>query len=319
MQDLVARFALDDDLAPFAHFDVLSLEYPEDADNRLVTILESLIPEVTIRPREAMLLDDIINEFKITWATFLTVVSEKIRVTPSDMHIVAMALRSGVDIINQAGQGIKAAMSKHGTVPTKPLDLIRLPVILSSKPVDEAHLLVSQTLEGLKHPPYAEISEVSCILGPLAQAANRNERLPIADLLDAIAVFIFERLSPEPIELRSWRGDMSTLSSRLFESATTTYSQYVNQRIDALLDTSSQPRPFTSPPTTLSAQFTANGDSDFPALSHRDRPLKRPRADENTPPKPESKATKNARLLRAMADVQTTLAEIEAENVDLMV
>lgn len=204
--------------------------------------------------------------------------------------------------------------------------------------------LAEVVAEYLQDDFFADYSDVSLYIAPLRQAAFHSRTLPIDGILQSLGVMMFSEIATERLPIRAFYPTESGVEEyklNYLDSLHSGYEKKVDTSVSALASIQSQSQSQlhsadqddtttktltygTSPSkskTSLSTSTSSPKESRTLKRSHSRASLSTPNDENRSPRSPrrvapasEIKALKNAKLLKALREVEKTLGSMEVEE-----
>ncbi|WWD02476.1 hypothetical protein V865_000516 [Kwoniella europaea PYCC6329] len=316
IEDLGERLQISEELEMFTRKALVSLHYSDDLDERFSKALEVAIPDLTIKEQLVIRLNDVISTLYPTWQRYLDISLIHLTQKPKDINLASSIFTRGIELINSIPQLTRSTLGPLHLEDEEKWDPIVLPDFKEEK--DELPFeLVERIVEYSENDLLKGIDDLDLSITPLRQAAFLGQPLsPIITILRSISYLVLGELKDTTIELRFFPDENSKLGGidSHLKSYLRNLQRSYEKKMNEIMNSIFMPLPSSNDDSSHSQTTTTTmqiGVSRSP-IRENGTNKKRNRTDENTSPdsqrKKESKALKNARLLRTLKDVEKTLA-----------
>nr|XP_018261336.1 uncharacterized protein I303_05773 [Kwoniella dejecticola CBS 10117]OBR83494.1 hypothetical protein I303_05773 [Kwoniella dejecticola CBS 10117] len=340
IEELGERLQISDEIDRFARKSIICLQYSDDLDERFSKALEIAVPDLIIKDQYVIHLNDILATVHPLWSRFLDISQIQLNTRIGDTELSTFVFQHGVELINLVS-----------TLFTQTLGSIELeddrkwkPLLLPEFKGEEGDMpfeLVERIVEYMQDDLLVGIDDIELIIGPLRQSAQLGYPLPLIPILQSLSHLVLSDLRDLKLETKLFFSDQDELDVKAMNQIylhnyRTKYEAQVEEYINHLLPKQPPPKStFTNSSlspiktsrslNTVTADFasstsasrkrriSANADADENENENENED-KSPTKHRHTNKKGESKAAKNARLLKALRDVENTLAFSEMDH-----
>ncbi|WRT68245.1 uncharacterized protein IL334_005221 [Kwoniella shivajii] len=336
LEELGERLQISRELSQFPKKALVSLQLSDDLDERFMKALEILLPELTIKEQVIINLQEVISRLYPTWQRFNDISNIQLRQRPAEPDLAITIFKLGVGLINSIPSLVQSAL---GSVELEDPDKFN-PIILPPFPEENADMseVVERIADYFEHESLKGIDDLDLLVTPMRQAALLGHPLPLIPALQSLSFLVLGEIKDTDLELRIFyptQTHTKSFKKGYLNALSKSYEQEMDKAIQKIL-----PPPQT---WTITTNTNSNNNDELMGIDqspppkdhhqylHKKSPNKSPktmgngkkrvRGDENISPnaKSESKASKNARLLKALKDVEKTLLLVERESNELEV
>ncbi|WVQ74756.1 hypothetical protein IAR50_004361 [Cryptococcus sp. DSM 104548] len=299
--DLAARLDIQDELSAYESKALVSLEVSNDLDTRFVQAVETLYEFVDVKEQVIVRLQDVVEAVHFSWDQFLDVAGMTVARRPKNLDTAWTCLCSGIDLINQFAQLAKESAGPSGLINDNDFEPVVLPRP-QSQTFDSPPKFVDTLAEYFESDTLVELDELSLLLTQTSYCSQNGAAVPIVAILRSLSSFVFGELRhqslfprvflPTSTDVRSWLHSYINNVSRQYETLT---SQAIQELVSIAV-----PSPVLVPVEI----------EDDARLENKTGGKKRLREKSDNGPakvKRETKATKVAKLMRAMRRAEKSL------------
>ncbi|KAL7423449.1 actin cytoskeleton and mitosis protein [Cryptotrichosporon argae] len=303
LDEVVERLGIQDEAAAYAAVLAVSLERPEGLGERFAQAVRTLFTGDPRRTQVVVDLDDVVDRFARSWERLVDITR---LAAASNPRAALTALQAGVDAFVSI-----PAFTRSATHSAHPRDLAELGVA-DLPPVETRADAVGAIVAFFSADVFCGLDDLALAVGALRRAAETGKPLPMAPVLESLALFVLDELRPVRVALADWRDTHQALSLAATHAAAVAAA--FEHRIVAAVRAVA-----ATPPATAHAQ--ANGHvvpTDDGAVQGQreveyvERALIPPKRARDTDASPDTKAAKSVRLRRALDAARRTMAALEA-------
>ncbi|WVR07384.1 hypothetical protein IAU60_004425 [Kwoniella sp. DSM 27419] len=313
LEDVVNRLGIKAQVSLFEQKAAMSLQLADDLDERFTRIISEVIPQVIVKEQVIIGMQDVIRVIHPLWSRYTETTSLALQYHPGDVKLAEQSFATGIELINRvvrlARSSLKDIEMEHDP---ETIDLPSFEQENSGSLQD----LVERIAGYLEDDALNGIDDLDILLGPMHQAALTGQPLPLVPALQSLFFLVMGEVREQALSLRLFypsHREVRQYIDDYLRSFQAEYERYIDRSIQA-----SMPPPRPSQSQASEAGEMDTDASPAKALSGHANGKKRSRgeAEHNSPPmsrikgKKESKASKNAKLLRALREVERTLEEI---------
>ncbi|WWC90845.1 uncharacterized protein L201_005782 [Kwoniella dendrophila CBS 6074] len=348
LEELGERLQISTELETFTRKSLVSLAYSDDLDERFSKSLEIAIPEITVKEQLVIRLNDVITNIYPNWQRYIDISNIQIPQRPKDINLSSDIFKLGIELINLISESIRKQLKSknlHIQEENEDFDPIILPEFK-----DEKDDLPFELVERI--PNYFEdsselkgIDDLNLLITPLRQSAFLGQPLPIIPILQSLSYLVLGELKDTSLHLNYFSpssdfqngngNQLKQIKDQFISNVQHSFENKVNQSIKHILPSSTIAKSSNNHTNTTYNNNDRTPSPKKSSNSHNHQgsnPKKRNRlSNENQydvhisssnkkDVKVESKASKNAKLLKALRDVEKTLAlsQIEGNDVEVM-
>ena len=245
------------------------------------------------------------------------------------MDYVSHALKFGIEALNESITIVRSALGGTEICETSTFDPPTLPPFTYER-TDSSDIsgLAEVIAEYLQDDFFADYSDVSLYIAPLRQAAYHSRALPVDGILQSLGVMMFSEIATERLPIRAFyptESGVEEYKTNYLDSVHSGYEHKVDHFVSTLASIQSQSQPHltaTHDESTTKTTITLSPKgSRTLKRTHSRASLSAPNDENRSPRSPRKvlaasqiKALKNAKLLKALRDVEKTLGSMEVEE-----
>ncbi|KAL1408742.1 actin cytoskeleton and mitosis protein [Vanrija albida] len=302
LDQVVSRLEIGPQVSQFDAVAVFSLDGAEDLDNRFGAVVRSLVPRDPLKGQVVVQLKDLVAITEPLWQRLYAFAEHVLAKFPKDAGLNTKALALSVDLLRQLGAIIDSVFEELPVSDNSTYALPDLPPFPAVNSGDNASI-AEAIAAYLSQPPLSHVDDVALALGPLRQAAAQGRPLPILPVLWAIASYFFGTLTLQRLPLDQWLpgNEPAEAVDKLAIDVQDSFSSATDQAVQDLARVANEARLALAAATPLPPTPTKRSPTKG----------KKRRADDAA----DSKVAKNARLLRALAEANATLNQLDPSAV----
>ncbi|WWC71700.1 uncharacterized protein I206_105658 [Kwoniella pini CBS 10737] len=341
IEALGERLQISDELDKFARKSIVSLRYSDDLDERFSKALQNAIPELVVKDQFIVRMNDVISAIYPSWSRFLDISQMQLNNRIGDTQLSSLIFKNGIELVNSISSLVKETLEPIKFEDDRQWKPLILPEFKSEEG-DMSFELVDRIVEYMSDDLLVGIDDIELVLGQLRQSAQLGHSLPIIPILQSLSYLTLSELNNLSLKTNlfffqqnqnqnqnqnkfEFNNNLKNMNQIFINKIKIKYENILNKYINEIFilkfDKSFNSVKIKSPINSKiesSPSFQNNNNNN----NKNDRKRKNSfNSNENISSikikKEETKFQKNLKLLKALKEVEKTLALNEMETNDL--
>lgn len=313
--ELVERLQIQDAVAEFEHVDLVCIDGMEDLDDRFARAVRALVPREPRKKQVVLPMVNVVYQLEQPWTDYVLLVANILAQFPSNGKLIATVVTETLTALSAVRESIQAEiddlpvshLSTYDATPLPPLDI----------QATDIPGVVTALSEYLSLPIFGGVDDIALAVGPLRLGAVNGTPLPILPVLHALSNVVFSQLERQTLKLDQWfvpphHGHATgQLASRMCQTMFKAFHAASNRVAAARSSAQAQAeaRLKQEQQAKLALAKRTPLPPSPPKASQRNKGTKRSIDETGSPA---SKSAKTARLLHMLAEVKSTMNQLDA-------